>query len=105
MLVKKVVEFCIECWKESHNVLCSPECRKQCLNKEIKGIKTEAMEGAKVNYNMYVTLCLINEETATTDSMRVLIRKARIFKENTGNNKQQDIRKFWRNQRKLNVIV
>ena len=37
------------------------------------------MKGAKVNYNSYVKSCPINEKTATIESMRMHIRKARIL--------------------------
>ena len=45
VLIKKAVQFYSECWKERCNVLHSPKCRKQYLNKEINIIKTEAMKG------------------------------------------------------------
>ena len=88
ILIKKAVEFYSKCWKERCNVLHSLECRKQRLNKEIKGIKTESMKGAKMNYNSYVKSCPTNEETKTIESMRVWIWKAILFKENAGNSKQ-----------------
>ena len=72
-----------------HCILLSAE---KCLNKEIKGIKTEAMEGTKVNCNTCVKANPKNEDAATIKRMRVWIRKARIFRAHSGDSKQQDIR-------------
>ena len=52
-------------------MLHSPECRKQCLNKETKGIKTEAMKGTIVKCDRNVKAHPTNEETATIESMIV----------------------------------
>ena len=53
-------------------MLYSPECRKQFLNKEIKGTKTEVIKGSTVKYKRHVNAHPTNEEIATIESMRVL---------------------------------
>ena len=64
------------------------------LNKQRKGIKTEAMKGATVKHDRHVQAHPTNEEIATIESMRVCIRKVRMFRANDRNSDQQDIRNF-----------
>ena len=52
------------------------------------------MKGAKVNHNAHVNAQPINEDAATIEGMGVWIRKARMFRENSNDRKQEDIRKF-----------
>ena len=52
------------------------------------------MKGAKVNYNMHVNACPTNEYVVTIEGMRVWIRKARNFRANNDDSKQQDITNF-----------
>ena len=94
VLVHKAAELCSECWRLRCNVLYSPEHTKQSLNKEIKEIKEKVAKGVKVNYERHVNLCQINENTATIGGMRSWIKKARQFRENAFDRKQQAIRKF-----------
>jgi len=92
VLIKKALNFYSECWNNRCVVMHSPEVRKQHLRKDIKAIKLEAISGIIQNYNRYVNAYPINEELATVESMRILIKKATVFRSNTKRSGQQDIR-------------
>ena len=56
--------------------------------------KKEAIKGEKENYDMHVNVCPTNEDAATIEETRLLIRKARTCRANSDDSKQQDIRNF-----------
>ena len=51
------------------------------------------MIGEKLKCDMHVKAHPMNEEKAKIEIMRFQIRKSRIFRENSGNSNQQDIKK------------
>ena len=50
ILINEAVEFYSECLKDMCEISYSPEIRKQQLIREIKAIKSEAIEGTIVDY-------------------------------------------------------
>ena len=74
-------------------MLHSIECRKM-LNQKIKRTKAEATKGTTLDYNRFVKACPIKEDTSIIEGMRAWTRKIRMFRANSVDSKQHDIRKI-----------
>ena len=81
LLSKNSMEFYSECWNNRCVVLHSPVIRKQCLRKETKAIKLEAMNVTIENQNRHANACPINEESETLESMSTWIKKVRVLEQ------------------------
>ena len=64
------------------------------LREEVKQIKMQTSKGKKIDHEMYVYLCPMNEKENCVKNMKSWIKKSRIFRENAKDYVQQDIRKF-----------
>ena len=64
------------------------------LREEAKQIKMQASKGGKVDYEMCVELHPISEKETCLKSMKLWIKKARMFRARAKDDVQQDIRKF-----------
>ena len=56
------------------------------LREEVKIIKMQAAKGVKVNYELCVELCPINEKETCANKMKSWIKKARMFRVNAKDN-------------------
>ena len=64
------------------------------LREEVKQIKMQASKGEKVDYEWYVDLHPISEKETCLKSMKLWIKKARMFRARAKDDVRQDIRKF-----------
>ena len=94
MIAREAVKFHSECWRERRKALRAPACEKSSLRDKIKQTTTHAAKGDKVDFETCVNLCPMNENETSIHEMRSYVSKFRLFRANTKDAAQQDIRKF-----------